>query len=661
MAVALRYRSEIDGLRAIAVTSVLLYHAEIVIFGKEWFSGGYIGVDIFFVISGYLISRIIIVELDETNRFNLLSFYERRARRILPMLLVVIWVSLPFAWELMLPTAFKEYSKSILSSLLFFSNLFFYNNTVGYGTESALLKPFLHTWSLSVEEQFYIAFPIIMIGLHKWYRSQFIVIFAVCICISLLLAQIMSSGRSELAFYWLPTRLWELLVGALLACADIKYARNFSSALNQTLPTVGLCLITYALLTFDSQTPHPSVITALPVAGTALIIYFANSTDLVGRVLSSKPFVGVGLISYSLYLWHYPIFAFSRMSENTPNNYDKVAWLGITFAMSIASFLLVEKPFRRRTAWPTRKFVSVACVAFPSTAVIVFLLFPFNFDYIDIEDLATSRPILMTDYSGYLNNWFDKRDNRTNEFTDSGKTRVLIVGNSHGTDTYNAVSQNRQLFDRLEVTIIHHTDRESWAPQYQVFCFLDFLREGSNICKGKKFATKSVLTRIYQNADVILFSTRWSEKDLMALQEIVSILKSDGKAVVIASNAPQQPHTDITKGDTPLKTFVKAHRRLPSRAEQSLIERSTYDNANENAEIVAINKKLSRIAHANNAIYLDKTDYACDRKERKCKALTPTGHLVNWDYGHHTIAGAKYLGGVMKGIDWFAPLRKQPG
>ena len=660
MSFPLQYRSEVDGLRAIAVISVLLYHAEFVSFGRDWFSGGYIGVDIFFVISGYLISKIILVELEETDRFNLLNFYERRARRILPMLLVVIWVSLPFAWELLLPTAFMEYSKSVISSLLFVSNLFFYNNTAGYGTESALLKPFLHTWSLSVEEQFYIAFPIILIGLHKWYRSHFLAISVACICISLLLAEVISAGNSELAFYWLPTRLWELLAGALLASADIRYGRICHTVLHQTLPTIGLCLITYSVLFFDSQTRHPGVITALPIVGTALIIHFANSRELVGRVLSSRAFVAVGLISYSLYLWHYPILAFARVDGNATNNYDKIAWLGLAFIMSIVSYFLIERPFRKKTTWPTKRFVSLACVAFPSTAVIVFLLFPFNFDYIDIEELATNRPILMTDYTGYLNNWFDKRDNITNEFIDPAKTKILIVGNSHGTDTYNTVTQNRHLFDELEVTIIHHSERESWAPQYQVFCFLDFLKKGLSTCKGKEFATESVLARVYKDADAILFSTRWSEKDLMALQEVATILKRDGKTVVITSNAPQQPHSDITKGDTPLKTFIKIHRRFPVRAERNSIERITYEKATENAEIIEINKKLFEIARANNAIFLDKTDYICDRKEEKCRVLTPDGHLINWDYGHHTIAGAKFLGGLMKEMNWLEPLHRQP-
>ena len=146
----LRYRAEIDGLRAIAVVSVIFYHAKIVFFGREWFEGGFIGVDIFFVISGYLITRIILEELQATNNFNFLNFYERRARRIMPMLFVVIFSSVPFAWQKLLPLDFVEYAESIITSLLFGSNFFFYLITTEYGADSSLLKPFLHTWSLSV-------------------------------------------------------------------------------------------------------------------------------------------------------------------------------------------------------------------------------------------------------------------------------------------------------------------------------------------------------------------------------------------------------------------------------------------------------------------------------------------------------------------------------
>ena len=160
----LSYRTEVDGLRAVAVASVILYHAQMVVFGSDWFEGGYIGVDVFFVISGYLITRIILSELYETGDFNFIKFYERRARRILPMLFVVIVVSVPFAWKKLLPIDFFEYAESVLASLLFSSNFFFYFSATEYGAGSALFKPLLHTWSLGVEEQFYIVFPILLVA-----------------------------------------------------------------------------------------------------------------------------------------------------------------------------------------------------------------------------------------------------------------------------------------------------------------------------------------------------------------------------------------------------------------------------------------------------------------------------------------------------------------
>jgi hypothetical protein len=291
---------------------------------------------------------------------------------------------------------------------------------------------------------------------------------------------------------------------------------------------------------------------------------------------------------------------------------------------------------------------------------VVVVLFPFNFDYQDIEDHAVDKPILMTDYTGYLNNWFARKDIRTNAFIDLDRTNVLIIGNSHGTDTYNAVKQNAHLFDELEVVIIHHSGRESWSPQYQVLCFLDFLKTRSNTCRGGEFLTRTVLEKMYQDADVILFSTRWSWKDLKALQNIITIIKSDGKTAVITSNTPEQPHTDLTKGDTPLKNFIKAHKRLPDRGERISIERKTFQNASENTTIIEVNKRLFEIARKNNAIFLDKMDYICDVGEEKCRVFTPNGHLINWDYGHYSINGAKFLGCVMKKINWLEPLHRQP-
>jgi peptidoglycan/LPS O-acetylase OafA/YrhL len=343
----LSYRAEIDGLRAIAVVSVILYHAQIVLFGKDWFEGGFIGVDIFFVISGYLITRIILSELQTKGSFSFLNFYERRARRILPMLFVVIFASIPFAWQKLLPSDLVEYAESILASLFFGSNFFFYFSTTEYGADSSLLKPFLHTWSLGVEEQFYLVFPVIVIIAFKFFRQHLLTILVGLSLLSLQFAELMEARNSDLNFYLPFSRFWELAVGSMLAYRELNYKVSDESIGKRMLPMFGLYLIAYSILFFDSKTPHPSFHTLIPILGVALIIGFASKDELVGKILGSRPFVWIGLISYSAYLWHFPIFAFSRMGKE-PNNYDKFEWIALTIVFSLASFFLVERLFSNR-------------------------------------------------------------------------------------------------------------------------------------------------------------------------------------------------------------------------------------------------------------------------------------------------------------------------
>jgi len=347
----MNYRAEIDGLRAIAVLSIIFYHAEFIFFGRNWFEGGYIGVDIFFVISGYLITRIILSELFTKDSFSILNFYERRVRRILPVLFTVILVSFPFAWQRLLPGDFVEYSQSILSTMFFGSNIFFYFSTIQYGAGNALLKPFLHTWSLGIEEQFYIVFPILLLFFYKFLRNHILTIFVAMILVSLQLSGTLSFTNPIFNFYLLISRFWELLVGSVLAYYELKYKKIQNSIASQILPIFGLFLIMRSILvSFDSQTPHPSFVTLTPLVGVALIIVFSSTKDLVGKVLASKPFVAIGLVSYSAYLWHFPIFAFSRLVNSLPSNYDKLGWIALTFILSIISYFLIERPFRDKRA-----------------------------------------------------------------------------------------------------------------------------------------------------------------------------------------------------------------------------------------------------------------------------------------------------------------------
>ena len=359
----LSYRPEIDGLRAIAVISVIIYHAQIFLFDHKIFEGGFIGVDIFFVISGYLITSIIYKELITSGTFSFKYFYERRVRRILPVLIFVILASLPFAWFYLLPQSLIDFSKSILYSLGFSSNIYFWFSGQQYGAASSSFIPFLHTWSLSVEEQYYILFPIVFLFIFKYFKKYLIHTLIIGFFISIGLADWGSNNYPTFNFYILPTRGWELLAGSILAYFEITLGhRNKNKNFSLILPFIGLVLIIHAMLFFpdfqlvtpqtqlDDEIFHPSFYTLSPIIGVCLIIWFSSKEEFITKILSSKIFVGTGLISYSLYLWHFPIFAFARVTSFLQENNIsiKILLIIITFFLSILTYFFIERPFRNK-------------------------------------------------------------------------------------------------------------------------------------------------------------------------------------------------------------------------------------------------------------------------------------------------------------------------
>jgi len=370
----LSYRPEIDGLRAIAVGAVILYHAQTTILGYQAFEGGFIGVDIFFVISGYLITLIILKELVTTGTFSFKHFYERRIRRILPALLFVMLVSLPFAWMYLLPSNLIDFSKSILYSLGFSSNFYFHYSGQQYGAQSGLLKPFLHTWSLSVEEQYYILFPIVLLITFKYFRKFLLTVIIIGFITSLQMADWGSRNYTSATFYFLNTRMWELLAGSILAYLEIsKGHRSQNKTLNLILPSIGLFLIAHSILFFNEEMFHPSFRTLTPVIGTCLIIWFSEKDELITKILSTKSLVGIGLISYSLYLWHYPFFAFDRLIEFTEGNLFKKSLLLITILISsIFSFYFIERPARNNK----KNFKAI--ISFILISIFILVVYNFN-------------------------------------------------------------------------------------------------------------------------------------------------------------------------------------------------------------------------------------------------------------------------------------------
>lgn len=359
---SLKYRPEIDGLRALAVLAVVFYHAEMSWPWGKFLSGGFLGVDVFFVISGYLITSILTKEL-EKGKISFTHFYERRARRILPALFTVILVSLPLAWFSLLPKAMEEYAGSVLAALFFFANFYFYGQD-SYAAEPSSLKPFLHTWSLSIEEQFYILFPFVLIFLWRWNAKKVERYFWLLAGASLVLAEWGSFQFVDANFFLLPSRAWELLVGSILAVREMQKGRSVHSSHGQWIPLSSLILLLLCFFVFHDQMRHPSFFTVVPVGVTCLLLWYCNGKDWVSKLLSTRPLLGVGLVSYSFYLWHFPIFAFCKINGLEPTLGLKGLSILLSLGLSILSYFFVEQPFRNKVHFPLSRLVKVLAPTF---------------------------------------------------------------------------------------------------------------------------------------------------------------------------------------------------------------------------------------------------------------------------------------------------------
>ena len=334
----MKYRAEIDGLRALAVIPVILFHA-----GFELFSGGFVGVDVFFVISGYLITTILIEDI-ENKRFSIVNFYERRARRILPALFFVMLVCIPFAWMWMLPNQMKDFSQSLVAVSLFASNILFWRES-GYFAAAAEEKPLLHTWSLAVEEQYYVLFPIFLILAWRFGKNRVFWMIVVMAAISLLLSEWGWRNRATANFYLAPTRAWELFAGSIAAFIVLKQGVQK----NNLLALIGLAAIIFSIFFYDETTPFPSVYALVPVLGVVLLVLYADKETLTAKLLSTKGFVGIGLISYSAYLWHQPLMAFARVRLQQEHSFVLMGILSIaSLILGFLSWKYIEMPFRNR-------------------------------------------------------------------------------------------------------------------------------------------------------------------------------------------------------------------------------------------------------------------------------------------------------------------------
>ncbi|WP_299791519.1 acyltransferase family protein [uncultured Shewanella sp.] len=641
------YRPEIDGLRALAVVPVILFHA-----GIHSFSGGFVGVDVFFVISGYLITCIILTELEE-GKFSIVNFYERRARRILPVLFFVMLACFPFAWLYLMPVDMKDFIQSLLAVSTFSSNILFWLESDYFDT-AAELKPLLHTWSLAVEEQYYIFFPLFL--MFSWHLGKrwILMALAVVFLLSLALAQWGAYHSPTAAFYLLPTRGWELLIGVFAAFfLNRKVPIVTHSRLNEFLSLSGLGLICFATFYFDETAPFPGVYALVPTIGTVLIIMFAQKGTLVNRILSLKLFVGIGLISYSAYLWHQPIFAFVKYRSFTEPSAQLM--LGLCLVILVLAYLswrFVEKPFRDKKVY-NRQFIftssTVMTLAFISTAGVLNMNDGFKSRDLyrdlmiggyqpDNRELGANswsylREISGDDKYGVELNEFD----RTQWFDESDKrVRLLLVGNSHSKDMFNVLSSSKQTLNQFQLA---RFGAEIANIDYEFF-------NSPN----------------YRLADVIMFVSQYKPADLDVFDKVIERTISDGKKTALVKNIYEfEEFGHRTYADFLFSLLLQnegAENISDSdihQINQKHFEQFRYRDPGQfrkqiNSGIDDIGRKYEQV------LLLDRMDYVCDKPKEVCYAITDDYQKLFYDYGHHTVEGAKFFGSRIDSVNWLMAL-----
>ena len=644
-----KYRPEIDGLRALAVLPVILFHA-----GYNNFEGGYVGVDIFFVISGYLISSIIIYEV-ELDKFSLKNFYERRARRILPALFSVILISAPFAWFILLPADLELFNNSAFSALTFWSNYIFYFE-IDYFETSSRLKPLLHTWSLSIEEQFYIIFPILLLFFFKFKKKYFIIFISIIAILSLLVAQwggnlkltypfiekeILFFNQSALTNFFLPFgRIWELIIGILISFYIKKNGQP--NYYNQIFSLIGIVLILYSIFTFTKETNYPSFQTLFPTVGTALIIIFTNKNTLAFKLFSQKILVFFGLISYSAYLYHYPIFTFVEYSNFIEfNNLNKIFLIFLTFILSYLSWKFIEKPFRKKSIISSKNFYFFLGLLY-SLVLILFVItnnnkgFKSRFDK-DFENFSINFNIKELEEETSV---FKDELRKNDGFANDNKKKILIIGNSVAVDLLMVFDQNKELFNDYEFK--------------EYYFKLENLFENSQ--KNKIDLNKLIESELFINADVLMISTLYNEYETSFIKNniiklLYDITAKHGKLLVVTSNNPVF-YDD--RGINPILSILLKNKK--NKISEIELNKLYYEKLN--SKFIRIGKKVKQFTNELDIIFLNKFDYSCSLNEKSCDALTDKGNLIYFDGIHYTKKGAKYFGKKMYKLDWLEPVDK---
>lgn len=609
------YRPDIDGLRALAILPVLLFHLNF-----PFVEGGFVGVDIFFVISGFLITRILQDEL-EGGSYSIARFYERRARRILPALFLVLTASCVAGFLVMVPHDLAGLGQSVVATLLFVSNILFLNQ-VGYFADPAETKPLLHTWSLAVEEQFYIVFPLLLAWAYRFGRSAAVAACAVAALASFAAGLWLVQRNQAAAFYLAPTRVWELLIGSLLALGTFPAPR--SDRLRQAAGSLGLGLIAFSVLSYSEGTLFPGAAALPPSIGAGLIIYSGqNGATWVSRLLALRPLVFVGLISYSLYLWHWPIQAFYRYEVSDQfSRVEKVGLLAFCFACAVPSWRYVEQPFRRA------KGSGRSRQALAGAVVVGSLLFAVAGALVIGRGAAWRYPARASavlagmgehdvtagyrEGSCFLTSKSDDLEFFRKELClgrDEGRKDYLLMGDSHAAAL--------------------------WAGLSSTFTDINFQQATASGCRplmGGQGAERCVglMRHVFERhlpqagSDAVMLAARWTRADMAGLLSTVERLGRFNVQVYVVG------------------PIVEYQRKLPQLLTRSILSGDADMVArNRSKAQKALDEEFALALRDSGATYLSAFQTLCPSD--RCVTLTEGGVPVQWDYGHLTREGSQFV------------------
>ena len=629
MHAGVKYRPDIDGLRALAVLAVVFYH-----FNINRASGGFVGVDIFFVISGYLITQVIYSDV-KSGTYTVSRFYERRIRRILPAYLFVAVCSAIFVAIFDLPAEVESFKNSLITATLFVSNIYFYM-TADYFNPASEVNPLLHTWSLAVEEQFYILFPLFLWIARARSSRHVAVLILLLAAISLGVSAFLVSQNREAAFYLIHSRAWELLLGSFLAIGPVRAPS--SRVLRETMAGIGLALILFSIFKYRVSTPFPGLAALAPCIGSALILQ-SGGASTVGKLLSIWPVRFVGLISYSLYLWHWPVWVFAKdylLIDITHTT--KIALFLFSIGLATFSWWFVERPFRtqRFKLRGPKLFVASAC-AMGQILLISGTLSTINASTLELPPSADRVLAVANDASvrdmrvgvcfiTSRSDNFDQYDKSKCLQLSAAKKNYLLLGDSHAAHLWSGLSHADPSINILQATAsgckpIIGGDGLERCRRLMKFVFEDFLPT--------------------HHLDGIIISARWKKEDVEPSIETAHRLEKFADRVVIFG-----PTVEYKIGLPKLLALASA------REDASLVDRSRLSDQRE------IDRMFERSIAEDSIGYFSVYEALCSGGH--CRVLDDNGLPIAFDYGHLTVNGSAIVAAKAAASGTFGSTAKVP-